>query len=64
MTLSARQRQKKLEKKKKKRQLVKKSSSLAPRATGMAKKIVAQLDRICGSGNFNYFVALDDGIPE
>ena len=29
-----------------------------------AKKIVAQLDRRCGEGNFHYLVALDDGMPE
>ena len=29
-----------------------------------ARRIVAQLDRRCGEGNFHYLVALDDGIPE
>ena len=33
-------------------------------SVSQAKKIVAQLDRRCGEGNFHYLVGLDDGIPE
>jgi hypothetical protein len=33
-------------------------------STGQARKIVSQLDRKCGEGNYHYLISLDNGIPE